>query len=31
MNTCDYCGAEIGFYGCPQHGTDCYDLSDDDE
>jgi hypothetical protein len=23
--TCDYCGAEIGFYGCPKHGVDCYD------
>lgn len=22
---CDFCGAKIGFYGCPKHGTDCYD------
>ena len=21
---CDYCGSPIGFYGCPKHGTDCY-------
>ena len=39
MRCCDFCGATIGFYGCPKHGTDCYrpmcaacealDMSDD--
>lgn len=22
---CDFCSRPIGFYGCPRHGTDCYD------
>lgn len=26
LGNCDYCGAPIGFYGCPKHGTDCYDI-----
>ena len=24
LDNCDYCGAPIGFYGCPKHGVDCY-------
>ena len=24
LGNCDYCGAPVGFYGCPKHGTDCY-------
>lgn len=31
LGNCDYCGRPIGFYGCPTHGTDCYDITDDDE
>jgi hypothetical protein len=31
LGNCDFCGAPIGFYGCPRHGTDCYDIEDDDE
>jgi hypothetical protein len=29
LGNCDYCGAPIGFYGCPKHGTDCYDIADE--
>jgi hypothetical protein len=25
LGNCDFCGAEIGSYGCPKHGVDCYD------
>jgi hypothetical protein len=32
LGNCDYCGAPIGFYGCPKHGVDCYiDDADDDD
>jgi hypothetical protein len=31
LGNCDYCGAPIGFYGCPKHGTDCYDIDDDED
>lgn len=27
---CDFCGKPVGFYGCPTHGVDCYDDSDED-
>lgn len=27
LGCCDFCGSPVGFYGCPTHGTDCYDES----
>ena len=27
LGSCDFCGQPVGFYGCPTHGTDCYDES----
>lgn len=30
LGNCYYCGAPIGFYGCPKHGTDCDDPADED-
>lgn len=29
LEPCDYCGGEVGFYGCRKHGTDCYIVEDD--
>jgi hypothetical protein len=31
LGNCDHCGAPIGFYGCPKHGTDCYIIEEDED